>query len=274
MNTSNLHKMTITMLALATALPLAAATAPGPQAKQEEQPKTTALPDGLEVMKKSIEASGGAAVLEKHESTMLTGTLAIPAAGIMNAELKVCAKAPDMFYTEMTLPGLGKFLKGYDGKVGWSIDPVQGARLIEGKELVELQFEANYFKDLYPEKTYSSVKNLGVKNLDGTSCYMLEMTRKVGGTIYGWFDTTKFHPVQIKTPNVTEQGEFTALTTLSDWKTVDGQTMPMKLDSEAMGMKQVVQFKDVTFNKVEKSVFDLPAAIKVMVDAKKDKAKD
>ncbi len=92
---------------------------------------SAALPPAEEILKKYRAAIGGEEAIRSHTVRSVSGTFEIPAQG-MRGELVVLAAAPDMIRLTITLPGLGEMQRGFDGKVGWSVDPAIGPRLLEG----------------------------------------------------------------------------------------------------------------------------------------------
>ena len=93
-------------------------------------------------------AIGGDAAMKKHSARTETGSFEISGQG-MKGDLKVVAQAPDKMHQWITLPGLGNLEQGYDGSIGWSIDPAVGPRLLEGKELDQLKYAADFYQDLH-----------------------------------------------------------------------------------------------------------------------------
>jgi len=100
-------------------------------------PKPAALPSAAEVLQRYRAAIGGDAALKKHAARTETGSFEISGQG-MKGDLKVVAQAPDKMHQWIMLPGLGNLEQGYDGTIGWSIDPAVGPRLLEGKELEDV----------------------------------------------------------------------------------------------------------------------------------------
>ena len=99
-------------------------------------------------------AIGGDAAMKKHTARTEIGSFEITGQG-MKGDLKVVAQAPDKMHQWITLPGLGNLEQGYDGSIGWSIDPAVGPRLLEGKELDELKYSADFYQDLHDPAKYS-----------------------------------------------------------------------------------------------------------------------
>ncbi|MDQ3995697.1 MAG: hypothetical protein M3303_01625, partial [Gemmatimonadota bacterium] len=110
------------------------------------QPQTTtttsaSLPTGRAIIDRYVEAIGGRDAVLRHQSIRSVGTFEMPAAGV-KGDLTVVQMAPNKMAMTIDLPGVGQMVSGYDGTVGWSINPMQGPRVLEGKELVQLREDA------------------------------------------------------------------------------------------------------------------------------------
>ena len=50
----------------------------------------------------------------------------------MSGDVETLLARPAKMITRVTVNGAGKFEEGYDGKIGWSLDPVNGPALVNG----------------------------------------------------------------------------------------------------------------------------------------------
>ena len=124
--------LAVALTAVSAAMPVglraqAAATAARPAA----QPAAP-LPAAEEILKRYRTAIGGEAAIKKHTSRVVAGSFEILAQN-MKGDLKITAAAPDRLRLIISLPGVGDLERGYDGRVGWSLDPAVGPRLLEGR---------------------------------------------------------------------------------------------------------------------------------------------
>ena len=60
--------------------------------------------------------------------------MSLPAAGL-SGKLEAFHAKPDKFVQRMSLPGIGDMEEGFDGTVGWSLSPLTGPTLLDGKQL-------------------------------------------------------------------------------------------------------------------------------------------
>ena len=193
------------------------------------------------------------------------GTLSMPGVG-MSGKLEILTLAPNKILTIMEFPGVGKITQGFDGTVGWSINPMQGPSLIEGSMLEELKKSSDMYKDLDPSKIWSKAETKGAVNFGGVPCYEIAVTGGPGdGALYYEIQTglTRGMMLTVESP----MGKMPATTMMSDYKDFDGVKIATRTDVEAMNMKQVLIVESVDYKSIDPSLFNLPPEIKALVGA-------
>jgi len=121
------HGLRLTVVLSALAAVSVSAQTPAPSAT------SAALPPAVTLMAKYSAAIGGPAILKAHQITTKGGMM-MAAAGI-NATFEMVQLAPNKMQMLTTIPGVGNIQLGYDGTTAWSMDPMQGPRILSGKEL-------------------------------------------------------------------------------------------------------------------------------------------
>ena len=86
-----------------------------------------------EVLERNIAAIGGREALERVTSYQLKAALEMPGRGVRGT-IEITGKAPDRMLSVRRIERVGVIRQGYDGKTGWSEDPYQGMRQLEGEE--------------------------------------------------------------------------------------------------------------------------------------------
>ena len=224
---------------------------------------TGPLPTASDIFTKSIEAIGGEAAIRKHTSMVTKGTLSMPAAG-MSGKLEIITLAPNKILTLMEFPGVGKITQGFDGTVGWSMNPMQGPSLIEGSMLEELKKSSDMYKDLDPSKIWTKAETKGAVNFGGVPCYEIAVTGGPGdGALYYEIQTglTRGMMLTVETP----MGKMPSTTMMSDYKEFDGVKIATRTDVEAMNMKQILVVDSVDYKSIDPAIFNLPPEIKALV---------
>jgi hypothetical protein len=221
------------------------------------------LPKANEIFTRGIAAIGGEAAIRKHTSMVTKGTLSMTAAG-MSGKLEIISLAPNKIISIMEFPGVGKITQGFDGTVGWSMNPMQGPSLIEGPMLEELKKSSDMYKDLDPSKIWDKAETKGAVNFGGVPCYEIIVSGGPGdGALYYEIQTglTRGMVLTVESP----MGKMPSTTIMSDYKEFDGVKIATRTDVEAMNMKQVLVVDSVDYKLVDPSIFNLPPEIKALV---------
>lgn len=217
------------------------------------------LPKGADVINKSIKASGG----DKYKDVknrVTKSTLSIAAMG-MEAQREEFLAPPNSLVSMST--DFGDFLNGTTADVAWSVNPMQGAAVLEGeqKEAALRQAQLNPFQGW--DKGGATAETVGEETVGEEACYKVEVKRGEGDPETYLFSKDSGLLVQIQTV----QDGMPANVNLSDYKEVDGIKIPHKT-SMSGGQFDI----EITVNSVEHNVdipeekFELPAEIKALTE--------
>ena len=243
---------------------LLAALAVMPLAGKAQQAASTPLPPAKDVMARHIKAIGGREALLARSSSRATGRIEMPASGVAGT-FEMYAAKPDKTLIKISLPGVGEIQEGFDGTIGWSMNPLTGPTLVQGVQLEQRKLDSDFYSGLEPEKRYESITTVEQTTFDGRDCYKVRLVRKGGGEDFQFYDVkTGLRAGGIVTRE-TPMGAMTATSTETDYKPVGGVLQPMKLTNTAMNLQQVMTFETFEYDKVDPSVFALPDAIKALV---------
>ncbi len=243
-------------------LPVATAQdAPAPAATE-----TRPLPTAEAIHAKMIDFMGGREAFAEIGPVKSIGTFSVPAAQ-MNGTMKTWTAPPNFMKVEVELPGIGTSLTGFDGTVGWSIDPVRGASLMDGEMLAQIKDEANSTAELDLLKRYDSATVTGREVFEGVECVVLKLVR--GKTVEERFiveDTGELKGRRAKAPS--PMGEIPTITVNEAWKTIGKHKVPSRIVMKMMGMEQVMTIDEIKSEELPADTFALPPAIKALVEAK------
>jgi zinc protease len=244
---------------LSAAIPvLAADTKPkaeAPASKTEVQ-----LPKAEDLMDKSIEVTGGKAAFTKLKTTVLTGTMAMPAMNLKGS-LKSYRAEPALSYTEIELPGLGKMQEGFDGSVAWSLSAMQGPSVKEGDEKLQAIRNARFHSEDW-KADCKAIRTLGVETFDGKECYKVEFTPTQGSPILYYLDKKTGFSAGMSMTVKTPMGDMKADMVISDYKKVGDTLMPHKITQNVMGQTIVITFDAITNDlEIPMEVFLIPSEV-------------
>lgn len=242
-----------------------APAAPAPAAT----PAQVALPEAAEILAKSVVAIGGRDAWEKIKSLEIKGTMAMPAAGIKGPMVSKIA-SPNKMSTVIELAGVGTIRQGFDGTTAWSMDPISGPRLLEGKELETMQREADFLKDVDPAKRWDSVKTVGEGDFGGFDCWKLEAT-KDGVVSTHWYEKSTGLPRGFTAEIDTQLGRIPVTSVMTSYKEFTGEgfgsvQFPVATETTQMNQKMLSTVESIVFDAVPADAFTLPKEIVALLE--------
>ena len=258
--TKKLRQLKLCLAEILLAASLAAPTLALAQAKA-----TSSLPPAKEVIAKYVKALGGKEAILKYSSTHVKGRSEMPAQGIKGT-LEVFAAKPDKLKVKVDLPGVGNVIYGYDGKVGWSIDPILGPMVMDGKRLEQLKKEANYYSTLHDDTDFKSMETLEATQFEGKECYKLKLVRESGDESTEYYDAKTGFLVGLTATQESPLGPVTVTSVASDYKKFGNMMMATKTTQTMAGIQQIMTIESVEYNTVADSEFELPPQIKALVN--------
>ncbi len=130
-------------------------------------------------------------------------------------------------------------------------------------DLKELQNEADMDGPLMDYKAKgNSVEYLGKEKLEGSDAYKLKVTRKNGTVETTYIDADSGLEVKTVSKTMIRGNETEVTTTFSDFREVQGLTLPFAIESSAAGspQKQRITVEKVELNPdLSESQFHMPA---------------
>ena len=241
--------------------PDAAKQAPATKQTTSESPN---LPSARSIIDRHIKAIGGRAAILAHTSSHATGTISMPATGMTGA-VDVYAAKPNKTLVKINLGGVGDIVEAFDGTHGWTLQPMTGPMLSQGKELAQKRFDADYYSDLHEDGRYASMTTLEKTTFEGRPCYKLSLTRKEGGEDIEFYDVETGLKAGAVITRETPMGAITATQVHSDYKKFGDVLMPTTMKQTAMTVEQVLKITSFEFDNVPASVFEPPAQIKALI---------
>lgn len=260
----NLTFVALTSLACSSAVHALPQTADDPKPAAATTQKEAPLPTAKEIVAKMIEFQGGEKVLASPKPIHAVGSFSIPMMNL-TGKLETWSAPPNYLLVQMDIPAMGGMSsQGFNGKVGWAIDPINGARILEGAMLKSVARDADQRGDLDLFKVYDSVKVTGREKFQDVDCVVLEL--KVDDTTTLRFvDPATGRMVGSRSIMPTPQGDIPVETVIAEWKTVNGRTTPVDTRMTMMGMEQVMKIDTLEVESPDPKRFALPPAIEALV---------
>jgi zinc protease len=222
-----------------------------------------ALPDAKTLMDKHNTAIGGRAALDKYSSMRIVGAISIPAQGI-SGTLEILRAKPSQFVQKLTIPQVGEILQGFDGKVAWATNPMQGPTILQGEMADGLKSQSDFASNFQNPSDYSRAETVELVDFEGKKCYKVKVTR---GTRDGveYFDVATGILAGIGGSLATPQGPIERSTVFREYGDFGGVKFPTRVEQRDGPSITTITFTAVEFDKLPPNAFDLPAAVKALV---------
>lgn len=233
-----------------------AGAAPGAAARSD-------LPAARQILDRYVQAIGGREAIMRSSSSHTTGLFEVPAAGLAG-QIDIYAAAPNRMLVKTDFPQMGQVMSGFDGTTAWSVDPMQGPMVLEGKQLEEMRTQADFHGRLHESSKYSSMETTGLVDFEGKQAYSVRLVRTTGDVVEELFDPATGLLVGSVATRDTPMGPVTVTSVIGDYKTFGSQLLPTRVVQKVAGQELVVTISAVTFDDVDPAVFALPESIQAL----------
>jgi hypothetical protein len=223
-----------------------------------------ALPSAREIVARHIAAIGGEAAYRAVKSMRLRGRLEIAAQGI-SADFETSAARPAKLRLHVDVPGMGLTEEGYDGKVGWMIDPQMGPKLLADRELAELASDAEFDSTLQLPGYVKELTALGKAEYDGHPAYKVKVLFVSGLEQTEYFDIERGFEIGWEATRATALGVIATSSTLRDYKKFGALTQPTTIIQKALFVEQVLHVTSLDYDAVPDNAFEIPPQIKALI---------
>lgn len=261
--TRSITRASVRALRLAAAAALLAGGAPTLAAQ--------ALPPAQQLIDRHAEAVGGRDRVLARSSMRAVAEIEMPAVG-MKGSMEMYTAKPDKSYARMEFPGLGATVTGYDGTVGWTLSPIQGASLAEGEALEYMRETADFYESVaqIPDPArYASIETVERTEMGGRACWKVKLVSRSGRESFNCYDAENGLLVGMVRSQETAMGKIETSTVLSDYRDFGGIRMAARSVTDMMGQQMIIATRTVELDGVPASRFDLPAEIRTLVQAQR-----
>ena len=106
----------------------------------------------------------------------------------VSGDFEMSVGRPNKQVIQVNVPGIGLIEQGYDGKVGWSMDPVSGPAVFKGRQLSEAADDAYFDATLYGPDHVKEAAIVGTETFDGRKATKLKVVTQSGTEQMDYFD--------------------------------------------------------------------------------------
>jgi hypothetical protein len=226
-----------------------------------------ALPAAKDLIAKFLTTTNSAAVMAKHQSLRSKGSFQLPSAGV-SGDLEISQARPNKTMLRITVSSIGQIEEGFDGTTAWSINPMQGPRLKTGKELDVIREESSFGMSARQGPNVVSAETVEKTEMNGEPCYKVKMAWKSGRETFDCYSVASGLLVASMGKQESPMGTVDVTNLISDYKDFGGQKIATRLTQQVMGNEQVLIINTVDYDVAEPATFEMPAAIKALVEKK------
>ena len=220
------------------------------------------LPDARAVLKRYGEAVG-AAKLVAAPGYHLKGTYEIPSAGL-NGTFESFTNKAGRTANVINITSIGTILAGSDSVFAWTLDPIQGPRILEGKEFLQHR-EQEDVRAMGREPSFVlEAKSVVRTVLEGETCIKLELKWKSGRTSTECFSEKTGLLVQVESVETTSMGDVPVTRIYAEYKTFSGVTVPTKVIERTQGLEAIQHITDVVLEAIDDAKLAVPAQIQAL----------
>ena len=224
-------------------------------------PKTQLLPTSTELAEKCAKAIGGREAWAKLSTLVLTGTIEMPALHL-TGQVELYEKAPNRSLRVISVAGKQYVQKhGFDGQIGWELDPKNGLRQLQGPALEQAKLEAVFDSDVHLKEIYPDMKVLGETKLGDKDAYIaLARTRPSAKATKMYFDAQSGLHVADETEVLASNGKIEkTITYYEEFRTVGGVQIPFRIRFTSPSVSFAINLANARPNEpLDDSVFAMP----------------
>jgi hypothetical protein len=235
-----------------------------PPSASSSHAQTVGLPSGTELVSRHVAAIGGAAAFKSVKSIREKGKLEIAAQGL-SGDFEVLMARPARMFQRLTLPGMGEFQEGYDGKVGWSIDPQSGPSLYADRLLTEMAEDAWFDGPLHTPSRFREFTTVERTEFDKRPAYKVRAVFVTGLEQFEYFDAETSLQIGWEASRATPNGILPTVTRFREYKRFGALMRPTVVVTRQLGADFTMRLLSCDYNVVPSSAFDLPKAIKALI---------
>lgn len=223
------------------------------------------LPEARSLIERHLEAVGGRKAVLAPASSRATGSFSIPGTGL-EGSLEILSADPDRLLLRIEIPGLGGVRSGYDGEVGWSIDPASGPRVLEGAELAAMRDQATELAAVRDPSLIESARTVERTAVEGRECFKVELRWKSGRTTYDCYAPEDGLLVATMSTQESPMGRIEVVTTLDEYRSFGHGRVATRIVQSGMGVRQSLRIDTLEYGSVAPSEFAPPEAIRALLE--------
>lgn len=225
------------------------------------------LPPAAEIVARYVAAIGGERAVTDPRSIRTSGTLEM-AGGAVRGTF-VIVQTPTQTSLAMTIPGLGELVTAYDGTHGWSVNPMQGPRLLEGAELAALRDDGGSTGLLRRSPRLATMETVARTEIDGEACWRVRFVYAGGRESADCYAVESGLLLGSWSSQESPMGRIAVETRVGEWRAFGALRTATVMRQRAMGQEQVLRVERMEYDRADDAAaFAPPPAVRALLDAR------
>jgi hypothetical protein len=222
-----------------------------------------ALPAAAEIVARHVAAVGGESAHKAISSIHATGTFEVVAQNI-SGTIDMYSARPAKMLVRADL-AQGRFETGFDGKVGWELNPLSGPALLTGRRLSEISDDAWFDGTLHGPDRVKSMTTVAKADFDRRPAYQVKVTYISGNEVVEYYEIETGLLIGTEASRETSMGVVPTTGILRDYRKFGSLLEATTMSQRTLGMEQVLRMTVFEYDKVAANAFDLPPQIKALI---------
>jgi len=190
----------------------------------------------------------------------MSGTLDVVSLGLKGT-VDIVSKEPNKISVTTTVDGLGTTRQAFDGKSGWTSDPISGLRDMDAREIALVE-RSLFSADVRWREVWKSAELVETKRLNERTVHVVRLVplSEASAPTTNYYDAE--NGLLLRTEMVIETAAATmpVTTDFTDYQKVGGVLIAMRMEQLLPTATLVTQFTEVKFDvAINDSVFAKPA---------------
>jgi hypothetical protein len=224
----------------------------------------SALPSARSLVDRHMKAIGGAQAYAKVTSIHASGSLEIVGQAITGT-VEILSARPAKLVLRVDINNVGKAEDGFDGKVGWEIDPLAGPSVLTGRRLSELKDDAFFDGPLHGPEHVKTMTTVAKTEFDKRPAYQVKVSYASGSEATEYFDPDTGLEMGSEASRQTSMGVLPVTSVVRDYKKFGDLLQATTLVQRGLGIEQVFHLTSFDYNAVPANAFEVPASIKPLI---------
>jgi hypothetical protein len=222
------------------------------------------LPTAQAIITKYVAAINGSAIMNA-KSIVTKGGMSMPSAGI-NGTVQMTQAGTNQMQMITNIPGMGDIQAGYDGNIAWAADPMQGPRILSGKEMEQIRDESDRRTTIRDPQLFTSMTTVADTTMNGEKCYEVKLVWKSGRETFDCYSAASGLLVGSRSVQTTSMGAVPVITLFNDYKKFGDVMAATTTTMEMMGQQQILTITSIELG--NGAVITPPPAVQALAKPK------